>query len=311
MIPFRRRCVWLLALVWSVASAASPTNDETEATRVIARGFLHKLFVDSDVKGAYERYAANDFVQHNPEMADGIAGREAFSAARAKQPNGQPSRWANVYNMVLVDRDLFAVHHHIFTGPNDPGRVFVDLFRVANGRIVEHWDVIQSLPQQMAHANGIGCGKGNDYRSALSLGPTLDHPTCGMPDGRTSRAESLLVIDEYTAQIRIGDVRNATLHWLEPGYRQHSPAIPDGVQGALVYLQHEYGTAVKAVPRATPPRVVAEGDFVLYHRLVWYPGATRASANVDVFRVTHRQISEHWDVKESVPEHSMNSNGMW
>jgi predicted SnoaL-like aldol condensation-catalyzing enzyme len=58
------------------------------------------------------------------------------------------------------------MHHHAFRGPADPGRVFVDIWRVKDGRIAEHWDVIQAIPATMAHHNGMACGHGDDYASA-------------------------------------------------------------------------------------------------------------------------------------------------
>jgi len=300
----------LASTLWAEVSSAAVHTDETTSTRVIAAEFLHQLFGQQDLLGAYDRYAAPDFVQHNPEMADGIAGRKAYFAARAQHANGIPAKWANVYNMILVDGDLFAIHHHVFSGPEDHGRVFVDIWRVAGGRIVEHWDVIQPIPARLAHENGIVCGRGENYAAALALGPTLDAPTCGLPDPSASPVATREVIETYTASIRSGDVRDSILRWFSPAYRQHSPNIPDGAQGAIAYLEKEYGKGV-AKPLLGPARVIADGDFILYHRLVTYPNAPQPSANIDIFRVTDGKISEHWDVKQTVPAVAANANGMW
>lgn len=293
-----------------LAANLAAAADQTEATRTVARAFLQQLFVAGDVSRAYERHAAPDFVQHNPQMADGIAGRVAFSAAQARSARGKPSQWANVFDIVLVDGDLFAAFHHVFTGPGDRGRVFVDIWRVANGQIVEHWDVIQAVPQHLAHGNGMTCGSAGDYASARALGQTLDRPTCRAPDPQAARARSMAVIDAYTAGLSTGDVRGSILRWFSPDYIQHSPNIAPGVDGAIDYLQHEFGGHATR-PKATPPRILAEGDYVLYHRQVMYPGAARPSVNVDIFRVTGGRISEHWDVKQTVPAKAANANGMW
>jgi len=285
--------------------------DGSEATRSVAQAFLRRLFVEHDVDGAYADYAQPDFIQHNPNMADGLAGHHAYFDSCPKQANGGPAAWANVNNMLLVDGDLFALHHHVFTGPRDPGRVFVDIFRVQNGKIAEHWDVIQPIPAHMAHHNGMACGKGGDYASARASADTLARPTCGAPDPAARRKASLAVIDAYTKQLKSGDARGAILRWFSPDYRQHSPAIADGIQGAIDYLEHEFGNGAAAAPKAGPSRIIADGDFVLFHRLVTYAGASRPSSNVDIFRVTHGRISEHWDVKQPVPEHAMNKHGMW
>ncbi|HTY92461.1 MAG TPA: nuclear transport factor 2 family protein [Steroidobacteraceae bacterium] len=299
------------AMCGSVCRADPSADAQTEATRVIARGFLHQLFTVQDSFGAYRRYATPDFVQHNPEMADGIAGREAFFRARASQSGGHPAKMVNVYSIVLVDKDLFAIHHHGFSGPDDKGRVFVDIWRVSSGRIVEHWDVIQPYPPTMLHANGMACGRGETYATAVALVSSPENPTCGLPDPKASRAASVRVVDQYTADVRTGDIRGAITRWFTNDYRQHSPNIADGREGAIVYLEREYGKAATASPKATATRTIAEGDYVLEHRQVLYPGATRLSTNVDIFRVRDGKVSEHWDVKQPVPDTSANRNGMW
>jgi predicted SnoaL-like aldol condensation-catalyzing enzyme len=65
------------------------------------------------------------------------------------------------------------------------------------------------------------------------------------------------------------------------------------------------------MPQFGPMRTVAEGDYVLRHRLQLDYGAASWSANVDIFRITNGKISEHWDLKQVVPEAAKNSNGMW
>jgi predicted SnoaL-like aldol condensation-catalyzing enzyme len=304
------RLIVLLSL-FMISSDAHARTDSTEATRAFAEKFLRRLFVENDVDGAYTAYATPDFIQHNPLMADGIAGRRAYFAALAKEPQGRPSGWAHVFNMVLVDGDLFAVHHHVFRSPEDRGRVFVDIWRVAGGRIVEHWDVIQAIPETMAHSNGMACGRGQDFHSAKALGDTLANPACGLPDPRADRDASMRALQDYVTEVGAGHVRAAVQRWFSGDYRQHSPTIAEGAEGAIAYLEREFGKGPSAMPRAGPARVVAEGDYVLFHRLVTYAGSDRPSSNIDIFRVTSGKISEHWDVKQPVPDTSANKNGMW
>ena len=292
-----------------VAGGCAPSQPMT--TREVAHAFLTQMFTKGDMDGAYERYAAPDFIQHNPTMGDGVEAHRAYFERQAQEPQGDPSAWAHVTNMVLVDGDLFAMHHHVFRGPDDPGRIFVDIWRVADGKIVEHWDVIQTIPSEIMHNNGMACGIGDDYESAKAAETSIDHPACGLPDPKASREDSLQAIADYTDAVRTGDVKSAILEWFSPDYRQHSPNIADGAQGAIDYLDREYGRGPEMMPKAGPSRTIAEGDYVMFHRLVTYAGADRASSNIDVFRVTNGKISEHWDVKQLVPDTSANNNGMW
>jgi predicted SnoaL-like aldol condensation-catalyzing enzyme len=296
----------LLLIPLPLMMAASMSADQTAATRMIAHDFLHRMFVQHDEIGAYARYAAPEFIQHDPEIKDGVAGLRSYLAAQ--ETNGNPAARAQVINIVLIDGDLFALH--VFTGADDIGQVIVDIWRVAAGRIAEHWDVVQAIPATMANGNGMACGKGGDYAAARALRNTLDRPTCGAPDPNATRAESLAVIQAYTTSLVQGDVRGSIMRWFAADYRQHSPKIADGIGGAIDYLVAEFGEHAR-MPTLAAKRYVIEGDYVLDHHQVTRPGQTQPTVNADIFRVTRGKISEHWDVKRRVPEQAANSNGMW
>ena len=307
----RKRGVALLMLIGLAGckpqSVQSTSDVATPSTREVANGFLQQMFVDGDVRGAYERYASPDFKQHDPEIADGWAGLRSY----LEQPSAGSGDRVNVNNILLVDGDLFALHHHVFAGPGDPGRVVVDIWRVQNGKIVEHWDVGQPIPTVMAHGNGIACGKGDDFASAKALGNTIADLTCGKPDAAQAREDSLGVLDAYAAEFRKGKVEEPVRLWFSSDYRQHSPVIADGVEGAIAFLLNEYGKGEDRMPKFGPMRTVAEGDYVLRHRLQQDYGAKSLSANIDIFRITGGKISEHWDLRQDVPETARNANGMW
>ena len=54
---------------------------------------------------------------------------------------------------MVAEGDLVAVHHHVRPAPGDRGRAVVDIFRLEDGRIVEHWDVVQEVPETAANDN--------------------------------------------------------------------------------------------------------------------------------------------------------------
>lgn len=315
----RTGIVPLLAWVSLVASASlgrataawadSPAHAPPD-TRTVALAFLQRC-ADGDMDGAYAHWAIPDYIQHNPEIPDGVAGHRAFFE-EVVHKYGAVGNWANVTDMLLVDGDMFASFHHVYRSAADPGRMFVDIWRVKDGRIIEHWDVIQPIPATQANHNGVACGIYEDYPSARRRQDGPGEPACGRPDPSASRAKSLEVVDAYTRELTDGDVREAIHRWLAPDYRQHSPGIADGVDGAIAYLEREHGRAAKQHPKAlTCVRIIAEGDLVLMHRLVQYPGAARPSANIDIFRVTDGRINEHWDVKQAVPEVTRSGHPMW
>lgn len=293
------------------ATAESDHAAQTEATRKVALEFLQAYFVDRDL-GAYATFAKADFIQHNPGIADGVAAHRAymdkiFGAAR---PAGAPEQ-AHVIDMVLVDGDLFSVMHHA-VNPDGTGRIFVDLWRVEDGKIAEHWDVIQDMPldSAMPHRNGMGCGF-QTYDAAKARADSVTAPACGTPDPTVAKQNVLGFYQAYVDEVAKGDVVSAIEKWFHPAYKQHSPIIADGKQGAIDYLMAEWGKKDAPKPILGEQRIVVEGDLMLVHYMYRLEGVPGEEAHIDIFRFTDGKISEHWDVKQKVPATSANTNGMW
>jgi predicted SnoaL-like aldol condensation-catalyzing enzyme len=282
-------------------------------TATVARGFLQVLFGQMNLSRAYYEYAIPDFVEHNPEIGDGYAAKLSYFAERARQHPDYPppSAWANVIDHVLVDGNLFAVHRHVFTSPTDPGRVFVDLWRVAGGKIVEHWDVIQAVPAASLNANTMWCGIGSDYAAARALRAAPEAPSCGPPDSKASGAASLGVVEGYAQALGRGDAAYAVMTFNAAAYVQHSPDIADGLEALSVHLASQVAGNAGQRPTNAIVHVVAEGDLVLLHRHVSRPDNLRGYVNMDLFRVRDGLIAEHWDVHQEVPATSVSGHPMW
>jgi predicted SnoaL-like aldol condensation-catalyzing enzyme len=56
---------------------------------------------------------------------------------------------------VIAEGDMVATHSHLVLDPGQPGRALADFFRLESGKVVEHWDVIQEVPEKAANANGM------------------------------------------------------------------------------------------------------------------------------------------------------------
>ncbi len=114
---------------------------ETERNRAVIAQFVDLFYTKRSVRAAFEAYVAPDYVQHNPNIPDG---REAAITILEPMFSRPDARFE--IKRILVDGDLAAVHLHGKTQPDSKGGAVVDLFRLENGRIVEHWDVIQPIP---------------------------------------------------------------------------------------------------------------------------------------------------------------------
>ncbi len=102
-------------------------------------------------KDAFERYASPDFVEHSAEIEETREATIAFLSdliARFPAP-----KWKIVRS--AAEGDLVFLHVHVTPAPSDRGVGIVEIFRVQNGKIVEHWDVIQPVPEKPANRNSM------------------------------------------------------------------------------------------------------------------------------------------------------------
>lgn len=98
-----------------------------------------------------DEFFARDYIQHNPMAATGADGLKAFlDWARAGSPRAE-----HHVKRVFVDGDYVIAHVHVIINPGERGNAVVDIFRIADGRIAEHWDAAQPVPAQAANANGM------------------------------------------------------------------------------------------------------------------------------------------------------------
>jgi predicted SnoaL-like aldol condensation-catalyzing enzyme len=92
-----------------------------------------------------------DYVQHSPLAASGAQGLKDFlDWARARSPAAE-----HRVKRIFVDGDYVIAHVHVIINPGDTGNAVVDIFRIANGRIAEHWDVAQEVPAKSANTNSM------------------------------------------------------------------------------------------------------------------------------------------------------------
>ena len=109
------------------------------------------LFNEHKVDQAIDKYFAPNYIQHNPMGKNGAeATREFFKKFYA----GNPKASAKVYQ-VLADGNLVAIHYNFKIKPEDRGFAVVDIFRIKNGKLAEHWDVVQPVPAKSANDNGM------------------------------------------------------------------------------------------------------------------------------------------------------------
>lgn len=123
---------------------------QEEANLRLVIEMYHKVLIAMDSQ-AVDHYIAPDYVQHSSLAEPGVEALKAFlDKVRAESPDARQT-----IHRTLVDGDMVAVHVHVERFPGDPGLAVVDIFRVAGGMIVEHWDVLQEVPANPVNPNSM------------------------------------------------------------------------------------------------------------------------------------------------------------
>lgn len=130
-------------------SGKRATEKQEEANKAIALALFQTLFVEHKVDEAIDKYIDPGYIQHNPMAATGAEPLRAFFKGFYQNV---PTATAEL-KRVLADGDLVAVHYNAKQKPDDRGLAVVDIFRIADGKVVEHWDVVQPVPEKSANDN--------------------------------------------------------------------------------------------------------------------------------------------------------------
>jgi predicted SnoaL-like aldol condensation-catalyzing enzyme len=305
-----------LLLAMSCSGVGVRTEDlherQTAESRRIVEGYAHLRVTDR--QRAWALYRLADAIQHNPEIPEGAAQHEKFLAdRRTAQPQQflAPDEYVNVIDNILADGDLVAIKSRLYTSPQDRGRAFIDIWRIEDGKLGEHWDVIQPIPVNPLNPISMGCGSIDSYAAGRKFADAAWMPACGPSGDSAQRAASLATVDAYLAMgQQPGRALEAVERFIAEDFIQHSPHIAPGKAGLANYLHARQTTVAATGRKSHTARVLADGEFVLVHRRVTTDADRRGVAYVDLFRVRDRKIVEHWDIIQPIPPRSVAGHSM-
>jgi predicted SnoaL-like aldol condensation-catalyzing enzyme len=274
--------VGMMCLLSDFAPARSEARNHPDASDLgaTARQATIAIFRDRD-STAIDRYFSEPFVQHDPNIGDGLSGLRAFVAELANSPTTN----ITIYRTV-VDGDVVMLHSKYEGWPGFSGPVIAfDLFRFQDGKIVEHWggQTPETGPNPSGHTQ-------------------LDGPTA-VVDRKQTEANRTLVRNfkqVVTVELRFDRVDD----FIDGDhYIQHASKVGDGTarMKARVSQVEKPGDTPVLIPR----RYIADGNFVL---CLVEARTELPTANYDLFRVENGRIAEHWDVLSILPPQNRRKN---
>lgn len=282
------------------AAAASPQpvpatwadggNRQTAANKAMVVHFYDQLFNHGNL-AVIDRYVRPDYIQHNPNSPDGLDALCHFvTGLRAAHPDLHVT-----IERAIADGNLVMLHSNSVTDPGTKGQAIVDIFRIQDGKIAEHWDVIEQVPDTTA--------SGNDMLSTLST------PRLRWPDPRVSTSASKRVASALFHEVTAGRDVTAFDRYASDPYYQHNPQSPNGIAAAKAFFASTF--AANPGFSVSVKRVIAEGDYVAFHSHYKFAADDPGFAILDLYRVRDGKVVEHWDVIQPVPEKSANDNTMF
>ena len=121
-----------------------------EDNRKIVLDFYDAMINRKDFDAA-SAYLGDNYIQHEAIAPDGVAGLRGMLAKMAER---MPQARVDV-RRVFVDGDYVILHAHLVPTPGDRGKARVAIFRLDGGKVVEHWNVTESIPAETANSNGV------------------------------------------------------------------------------------------------------------------------------------------------------------
>lgn len=123
--------------------------DKTAANKTLVEAFIGDVLQGADPAKITDYISTQTYIQHNPQVADGLDGLGA--ALEAMAAAGMAMSYAKTHLVVAQGNFVFATSEGKL---GDADTAFFDLFRLEDGKIVEHWDTVSEIPAEMVHDNG-------------------------------------------------------------------------------------------------------------------------------------------------------------
>ncbi len=265
----------------------------TQKNKKIVEDFYYAYGIEKNVEKC-RTFFGDTYIQHNPHVQDGVDHFLRFVNFRHTHYN----QGRNNPKLVIAEGDKVMIHVHSVLTPGEPGRNLVDTFRVEDGKVIEHWDVIENidvLKFPPNHDNGFFNEQGANILTDLD-----------------KTAENKKLVTEFYHALAVEKDCEKVAAYVSDDFIEHHPKMLDGKASLLnlvAYRKERFPNARNEI-KVT----VAEGNLVGFHVYsVLGEGAPERNL-VDIFRVENGKIAEHWGTAQNIETllfPPINNNGLY
>ena len=291
LLPPKLSAVFIgITLIFSSATYASmkTIDTETQASIEVAQGFYNDVLLYRNLNN-FSRYVGDTYLQHAPAYGDGPG---QLLAAVAGELTNDPD--IKIEILRTIAEGPYVAIHSAWTTSTDETYVYVDIWRVEDGKLVEHWDHYQQSPEKPANTN------------TMYQGPEADiYSTQNQAQNRT-RALAIL------ASFNNPSDTSAVKKYIAKNYIQHNPYVADGIEPLIGYLNQLAADKVRL--KTDIAKTIVMGDMVLVHSRQENLDLKDdlGTGYMDIFRFNDAGlIVEHWDIEEKITGESKNKNNIF
>lgn len=242
--------------------------NQQEINKSIIHDFYRRAVGQGDIAFA-QAIIADDYIQHSPTVKPGKAGLLEALTYMKQMP--KPATPSTPFLRLIAEGEYVVTNMRFGWGGKQ--KVVVDLFRFQNGKVAEHWDAIQDVPETILNGHAM-----------------MDGAVAAEDIDLTGKNKEL--VSEFYQRVFIDYQLDKLPDFVVPDLIQHDPEMANGLSGLRDYLRRQTGRfSIKKVEH-----IIAEGNFVV----VQAEGKVEQKSGLlyDVFCLRDGKIVEQWRVKQ-------------
>jgi predicted SnoaL-like aldol condensation-catalyzing enzyme len=267
----------------SAETDVATTKTVEKSAAEIARGFYQDVCVNKDT-AKFDTYIAKKYDQYATGYEDGAEALRTELIAASKNKN------MKVTILRVIGEGNYAALHSLWE-ENGKKYLYVDIWRVENGKLMAHWDQTEQ-----------------PFKNPLNKNTSYLGPDTKIDAGQNIEENRKKTLDVIKSFDNINDISAIENH-ISDQYIQHNGTVKDGKTGLLELIKVLQKSKFKNT--TTVAKTIAQGDMVMVHYKTTNPDKPKdfGTGVIDIFRFDNEgKIVEHWDINEPLTGKSLNKN---